>query len=148
MTIKIPQNDLPAGHHQSDAAPVWAQGFGRTAPPNIPASPDGAYRIIQALGTHNVQGRTFSVFVGTTAQIVLNGNPRRVRFSVQNVSGNTFYLGIGTPPILSGGVYLNAIEILNGGYFEMASDYVPINELFALGTVADQQLNFLECTKI
>lgn len=142
-----PVNDLPADQHESTRMPSRALGFARSQQFH-PTPPDVADRIIEALGTHNVIGRTFSFFASTTPQPILNANPKRVGFTVQNISGNDIYVGIGTQPTVVGSAVINGILIQHYGFYEPQNSYIATNDVFVLGMANDLQLTVIELTKL
>lgn len=142
-----PVNDLPLDQQESSRMPSRALGFARSQQFH-PTPPDEANRIIDALGTHNVIGRTFSFFASTTSQPILNANPKRVGFTVQNISGSDIYVGIGTQPSVVGSTIINGILIQNGGFYEPQNSYIATNDIFVLGIANDLQLTVIELTKL
>lgn len=142
-----PVNDLPLDQQESTRKPSRALGFARSQSFH-PTPPDEANRIIDALGTHNVIGRTFSFFASSTSQPILNANPKRVGFTVQNISGSDIYVGIGTQPSVVGSTIINGILIQNGGFYEPHNSYIATNDVFVLGVANDLQLTVIELTKL
>jgi hypothetical protein len=142
-----PVNDLPLDQQESSRTPSRALGFARSQEFR-PTPPDEANRIIEALGTHNVIGRTFSFFASTASQPILNANPKRVGFTVQNISGSDIYVGIGTQPSVVGSTVINGILIQNGGFYEPQNSYIATNDIFVLGIANDLQLTVIELTKL
>jgi hypothetical protein len=141
-------NDLPQDQQQSRLTPSYSLGFARSQEFR-PATEDGAARaIIDALGTHNVIGRTFSDFVDTEARPILNANPNRVGLTIQNVSGADVWVGIGVQPSMVGSTVLNGILIQNGGFYEPQNNYIATNDIFILGNGTGLQVNVIELTKI
>lgn len=141
-----PVNDLPLDQQESTRTPSRALGFARSQ--TFRPAPDETNRIIEALGTHNVIGRTFSFFASTTSQPILNANPKRVGFTVQNISGSDIYVGIGTQPSIVGSAVINGILIQNGGFYEPQNSYIATNDIFVLGIANDLQLTVIELTKL
>lgn len=140
------QNELLPDNASAGRLPTQSAGFARSQR-LVPVSSDGQ-NIIDALGTHNVIGRTFSFFASTDVQPILPYNPRRVGLTIQNISGGDIYVGIGSQPSQVGSSYVNGILIENGGFYEPHNNYIAVNDVFVLGTSASQQIVVIELTKL
>ena len=141
------QNELPPDRASVGRQPTQATGFARSQH-LVPVPGADGQNIIDALGTHNVVGRTFSFFASTDVQPILPYNTRRVGLTIQNISGADIYIGIGSQPSQVGTTYVNGILIENGGFYEPHNNYIAINDVFVLGTTSSQQIVVIELTKL
>lgn len=147
MKITRHQNELIPDNASAGRQPTQSRGFARSQR-LVPVPGADGQNIIDALGTHNVIGRTFSFFASSDVQPILPYNSRRVGLTIQNVSGADIYVGIGSQPSQVGNTYINGILIENGGFYEPHNNYIAVNDIFVLGTSASQQIVVIELTKI
>lgn len=141
-------NELSPDHLATRRMPSQSTGFAISQEMQRHGGPSEIDKLIDALGTHNVIGRTFSFWADTVAAPILNANRKRVGLSIQNISGGDVYIGIGTQPSLVGATATNGLLIQNGGFYEPMNNYIATNDIFVLGTATGLQLVVIELTKL
>lgn len=131
------ENELPLEHQQSRKPAIRSPGFSKQSRQNNQAEKNGFAT------PPPMNGRLFSAFVGTEVLSLLLRNDKRRGMFIQNLSANTLYVGIATPPALSGATYLNAIEIPSNNSLELKGEMCPIDDIYGLSD-GDSQVVVLE----
>lgn len=134
------QNELPREHHQSNERPVRASGYSRDHRANNQAKKDGFAT------PPPLNGRLFSSYVGLQAVSVLLNNNQRRAMVIQNLSADTVYIGIATPPAFDGTDYQQALAIPSGNILEFGFTVCPVDDIYAVSSGASSQIAILEST--
>jgi hypothetical protein len=125
---------------------VYSHGYQMASNRGGRSAPSGDVKNVLAdlLGNYNVIGKTQNFVATTVAQALMNGNPKRVGFSVQNNGSNTVYIAFGSSPSSAG---VGGIAILPGAYFSYENIFCPTNDIYVIA-LDDTQLTVSELVKV